>query len=110
MSAAEQFFSTCRKVREMDYQNSKCIADIEGPWVDTEFVTNLIKRCRDAWNIPINDLSNEMLCTFLRQDIATDAILAEATRRLNSKIDDDSEMYDGELAAIVHALQNRNDR
>jgi hypothetical protein len=42
-----------------------------------------------------------MLATFLRQRIATDAILEEATKRLTAGIEDDSEMYEGELALAV---------
>jgi CDI immunity proteins len=90
--------------------NTRSVADIVGPWVDPEYVTNLVARCRDAWNIPIRDLSNEMLATFLRQEIATDWILEEATKRLNAGVDDDSEMYEGELAENVQEACERRRR
>ncbi len=44
-----------------------------------------------------------MLATFLRQEIALPLILPEARRRVAAGIDDDSELYDGELA---NALRN----
>jgi hypothetical protein len=51
-----------------------------------------------------------MLATFLRQDIATDWILEEAQRRLNAGFDDDSEMYEGELAEKVQEARERRTR
>lgn len=90
--------------------NTKSVADIVGPWVDPDFVTNLIERCRDAWNVPIGDLSNEMLATFLRQDIATDLIIEGAARRLEAGFDDDSEMYEGELVENVQEARERRTR
>ena len=90
--------------------NSKSVADIMGPWVDTDCVTNLMERCRDAWNVPIRELSNELLATFLRQEIATDSILEEAIRRLDAGFDDESEMYEGELAEKVQKMRERLSR
>jgi hypothetical protein len=54
-----------------------------------------------SWSTPINDLSNEMLATFLRQKIATEDVLDVASRRLEAGFDDGSELYDGELANAV---------
>ena len=83
---------------------SKSIADIAGPWVDSGMNTGLIARCREAWRIPIPELSNEMLATFLRQNVATDVVLQEANKRLAAGFDDDSETYEGELAATVQGI------
>ncbi|HEX3314993.1 MAG TPA: hypothetical protein VHR72_08890, partial [Gemmataceae bacterium] len=63
----------------------------------------------------IDKLSNEMLATFLRQDIAAEdiaaeAILEEASKRLAENIDDESEIYDGELAIAVEARMERRVR
>ena len=81
--------------------NNKSVADIVGPWVDADWESDLIKRCREVWYIPIGNLSNEMLATFLRQEIATDIVLEEASVRLRTGFNDNSEMYEGELAAAA---------
>jgi hypothetical protein len=83
------------------------VADILGPWIDPDSDSGLIDRCRKSWCIPIDKLSNEMLATFLRQEIATDAILQEANKRLTAGFDDDSELYAGELTAAVEAATKR---
>lgn len=90
--------------------NTNSVADIVGQWIDPDYVTNLTERCRDAWNVPIRELSNEMLATFLRQEFATDWILEEAIRRLNAGFEDDSEMYDGELAEKVQEARERRSK
>jgi hypothetical protein len=78
--------------------SAKSVADIEGPWVDPPFESGLIQRCRNAWNTPANELSNEELATFLRQRIALSLIVPEARCRLDAVADDGTEMYDGDLA------------
>lgn len=80
---------------------SQSVAEILGPWVDSDWDSGLVERIRQAWNIPINELSNEMLATFLRQKIAEGTILQEARKRLAAGFDDDSELYEGELAETV---------
>ena len=80
------------------------VADIVGPWVEPDWESGLIKRCRQAWSTPLRDLSREELATLLRQRIAVEHILPIARQRVESGIDDDTEMYDGELeAAIAYA-------
>jgi hypothetical protein len=81
------------------------IADILGPWVDPQFGSGLIDRCRRAWNKPLCDLTNEELATFLRQKIAVEYILPIAMSRLENHIDNDNEMYDGELKAAVEYVK-----
>jgi hypothetical protein len=89
---------------------SQSVADIEGPWVETDWESGLVQRCRRSWNTPISELSNEMLATFLRQNLAVHVVFAEATKRLEMGYDDDSEIYDGELAAIVQEVSVRRAR
>ena len=85
---------------------SKSVADVEGPWVDQGFDSGLIERCRQFWTVPVSDLSNEMLATYLRQRVALRLIILEARKRVENGIDDDSELYPGELA---NALQQASD-
>jgi hypothetical protein len=82
---------------------TRSIADLLGPWQDSDFESGLIQRCKLAWNKPRQELTNEELATLLRQEIATEFILPEARYRLDNKIDDDSEMFEGELREAVQA-------
>lgn len=90
--------------------NLPSVADIVGPWIDPDWDSGLIERCRQSWSTPISELSNEMLATFLRQQIAVDVILEEATKRLTASFDDDSELSEGELAAAVAEARERRAR
>ena len=80
---------------------SKSAADLFGPWLDPQFDSGLIERCRIAWNKPLKELSNSELATFLRQNIATEYVLPIAESRLKNNVDDDTEIFDGELAEAV---------
>jgi CDI immunity proteins len=87
--------------------DSMSIADLLGPWVDPDWDSGLIDRCRHAWSKPLRDLSNEELATLLRQRVAVEHILPIAKKRVEDNADDDTEMYDGELkAAIEHSSKN----
>jgi hypothetical protein len=84
--------------------DSRSVADLLGPWVDPNWNSGLVERCRRAWNKPLRELSNEELATLLGQRIATDQLLPLAESRVALGFDDDTELYDGELeAAIEHA-------
>lgn len=85
--------------------NEKSLSDIVGPWIDPDFESGLISRCRNAWDKPLNKLTNEELATLLRQNIAIEHILPIAERRLKDGIDDDTEIYDGELKAAVERVK-----
>jgi hypothetical protein len=85
--------------------NEKSAADIHGPWVDPGIETGLVARCRKSWTTPISQLSNEMLATFLRQDIAVEFVAPEARRRVEAGIHDDSELYDDELAEALRKVR-----
>jgi hypothetical protein len=78
-------------------------ADIHGSWVDPGWDSALIDRVRRFWSVPISELPDAALALFLRQSIAVVPVLAEARRRLACVRSDDSESYDGELAAAVEA-------
>jgi hypothetical protein len=80
------------------------VSDIVGKWVNSDFDSGLIARCKSAWEKPIVDLTNEELATFLRQNIAMSAILPEARKRMVNNFNDGSEMYEGELKAIVDEI------
>jgi len=77
------------------------VAEIHGPLVDPGWDSSLIDRARQYWSVPIADLSDAALAPFLRQGIAVAPVLAEAHQRLSGGRRDDSELYDGELAAAV---------
>jgi hypothetical protein len=77
------------------------IADILGPWVEPDWDSGLIARCRNAWSKPLRDLSREELATLLRQRFAIEHLLPIAKKRLADGDDDDTEIFDGELAEAI---------
>jgi len=77
------------------------LSDLLGPWIDSDWNTGLIERCKNAWSKPLRDLSREELATLLRQRIAVEHLLPIAKKRLEDGIDDDTEMFDGELQEAV---------
>jgi hypothetical protein len=81
----------------MNREARSTIADVEGPWVDPDFESGLIERCKRGWNTPVADLTNELLATYLRQKIALSLTVPEAEKRLASKFVDDTELYEEEL-------------
>jgi hypothetical protein len=85
---------------------SPSVSYFVGKWVDSDFDSGLIQRCKEAWDKPISELTNEELATFLRQNIAVSQILPEAVKRLEINYDDDSEFYDGELKRIVAEIHS----
>ena len=80
------------------------LADILGPWVEPDWQSGLIERCRNAWSTPLPELTNEQLATLLRQRFAVEHLLPIAQQRVREGFDDDTELSDGELErAIEHA-------
>jgi hypothetical protein len=77
------------------------VADILGKWIEPDWDSGLIARCREAWNKPLRDLSREELATLLRQRIAVSYLIPIAKRRLEDKTDDDSELFAGELVEAI---------
>ncbi len=84
----------------------KSVADIEGPWCDPNFDSGLILRCKRYWTTPVSELTNEIVATYLRQKIALEIMIPEAQIRLNSGVDDDCELYEGELADALSGVIN----
>jgi len=82
----------------------RSVGDIEGPWTEPEFDSNLIQRCRENWAVPIGQVANDVLATFVRQRVGLSIVVPEAKCRVGAHYDDDSEMYDGELAAALAEL------
>lgn len=82
----------------------RSVADIEGPWIEPEFNSSLIQRCRENWAVPIRQVTNLVLATFIRERIGLSIVVPEAKRRVEARYDDDSEMYDGQLASALANL------
>jgi hypothetical protein len=84
----------------------KSLADLLGNWVQPDWDSGVIKRCRIAWTKPLQELSREELATLLRQRVAVEHLLPLARERLRSG-DDHSELFAGELEqAIEHASKD----
>jgi hypothetical protein len=81
--------------------NARCVADIEGPWVEPDFESSLIERCRINWSVPVSDISNYALATFIRQKTALSLVVPEARRRLAEGFEDGTELYDEELTVAI---------
>ncbi|QKE62477.1 hypothetical protein HNE05_03585 [Aquipseudomonas campi] len=81
--------------------NSLTVLEIVGPW-SGEATTSLMQRCKAAWNVPLTELSDHMVATFLEQRIAIPEVLAEAERRLVSEERDETELFEGQLNEAVH--------
>ena len=88
----------------MRREQAKSVADVEGPWVGQAFASGLIERCRRGWEVPVGELSNEMLATYLRQRIGLAVVVPEARRRVGEGYDDGSEMYEGELGEALKGV------
>ena len=87
----------------MSRKQPTTVADVEGPWVGPDFHSSLIERCRRGWNVPVAELSNELLATYLRQRIALSLVVPEAQNRLAASCVDGSELYEEELANALKA-------
>ncbi len=84
-----------------DINDNISVAQILGPWVEPDWDSGLIARCREAWNKPLRDLSREELATLSRQRLVVEQLLPLAKKRLEDGIDDDTEMFDGELQEAI---------
>lgn len=80
---------------------SLTLAQILGPWQEPDFESGLIERCRNAWDKPLDMLSNLEVVTFLQQDLAIDHVIPLAKKRLQDAVDDNSEMFEGQLAKAL---------
>lgn len=86
--------------------DTTCVAEIEGPWIDPEAPTGLIERCKRYWDVPLYQLPDIMVATFLQQGIAFQLMIDEAERRLASGRPDRSELYDGQLAQALKSARS----
>ena len=93
----------CENVRPTvaESTDNVSIADILGPWVEPDWESGLIARCRKAWTKPLRELSREELATLLRQRVAVKHLLPVAKQRVEAGVDDGTEMYEGELQAAI---------
>jgi hypothetical protein len=82
----------------------RAVADIVGPWVDPDFNSSLTERCRDNWLVPVGEISNYVLATFIRQQIALGLVVPEAQRRIASGFTDETEILDDELALAIAGI------
>ena len=79
------------------------LAEILGPWQQPDFESGLIARCRNLWEKPIESFTNQEIVTCLQQGLAIDHLLPMAEERLQRRFEDDSELFDGQLAEAVTA-------
>ncbi|MEM7359881.1 MAG: hypothetical protein AAF431_12345 [Pseudomonadota bacterium] len=89
----------------MKYRGDLKLSEIEGAWKG-ECSTSLIKRCREFWDTPISELSDQMVATYLKQRIGKAFMIDEAKRRLANEKRDDSELYDGELKEAYERIRD----
>jgi hypothetical protein len=85
------------------------VEDIAGPWIDSAIDSGLMVRCKEGWRVPLVQLSNIHLVTYLRQGIALSLIIPEASARVAAAADDGTELFKGELAEALQAAQKRPD-
>jgi hypothetical protein len=76
------------------------LSDILGPWEEPPFESGLISRCRNAWTKPIVTLTRQELATLIRQKIALESLIPIAKMKIQEP-DDDSELFEGELAQAI---------
>jgi hypothetical protein len=81
--------------------DSLTVLKIVGPW-SGDATTSLMQRCKYAWNVPLTELSDHMVATFLEQLIAVPEVLAQAERRLASEERDETEYFEGQLKEAAH--------
>ena len=83
------------------------IADLVGPWTESDFDSSLITRCRSAWHKPLHNLTNRELSALLVQRIAVEHLLPIAEQRVADGIEDGTEIDDDDLQyAIAHATHS----
>jgi hypothetical protein len=81
--------------------DTKSVADFLGPWVEPDWDSGLVARCRSAWNKPMQNLTNQELATLLRQRFAVEHLSPIASKRVQDGFDDNTEIYDGELKSAI---------
>ncbi len=51
------------------FVQNHAVENIEGPCRESDFEAGLIARCWEHWRVPAEELSNEALAAFVRQQI-----------------------------------------
>ena len=83
------------------------VADVEGPWVDVNWESGVMERCRRYWTTPISKVPDDALVTYLNQGFARELVIAEARSRVHAGRFDGTEWLDGQLAeSLTRALQS----
>lgn len=82
------------------------VGAVMGPW-QGDSPTGLMQRCRDYWEVPLCDLPDIMVATFLHQNIAVPQMCEEAELRLKHKEPDDTEYFEGQLSEALLSARNR---
>ncbi|MGO4377656.1 hypothetical protein [Pseudoduganella sp. RAF53_2] len=82
----------------------RAVADIVGPWIEPCFNSSLFERCRENWLVPVGEISNFVLATFIRQQIALGLVVPEAQRRIASGFTDETEILDDELELAIKGI------
>jgi hypothetical protein len=83
------------------------VRNIVGPWVEPNFKSGLIDRCRKIWDKPIQSLTNWELATLLEQRIAVPHVLPVAKARIEQGIKDNTELFDGQLRQDVEKASEK---
>jgi hypothetical protein len=81
------------------------VADVEGPWIAPDFDSGLIQRCKASWHTPISELTNEILATFLSQELALSIVLPEARKRVATNYVDNTELYEEQLIEALKSVE-----
>jgi hypothetical protein len=82
-------------------------ADLLGPWVNPNWESGMVVRCKVAWEKPLEELTNLELATFLDQSICVERVLPIALKRVESKVDDETEYYDGHLLGSIERCTSK---
>lgn len=61
----------------------------------------------DYWEVPLGDLPDLMVATFLDQKIAKSKMCEEAEFRMKNKERDDTEYFDGQLSEALVKARSR---
>jgi len=94
----------------MRHNETASVADVDGPWVDPQWESGLIERCKGGWDTPVAELTNELLATYLRQKIALSLVVPEARKRIAENFVDDTEFYEEELAVALEYATRGHDQ
>ncbi|KZN39305.1 hypothetical protein N480_00320 [Pseudoalteromonas luteoviolacea S2607] len=83
----------------------KSVRDIVG-LLSGDHSSGLVQRCKESWEIPIPELTDLMVATYINQNIARSEMIEEAEKRIEAGQDDDTLMYDEQLMEAVNRATN----